>query len=297
MKLLRTCVVLAAVSTATASAADQTESNAETRAPASTASSQMSTLATGDLIILKSAADGFTPLLNDEKGSNGNDKFIAPPRTKLKVTTDESGILTVVVKDLPCDVKEVRPKASDAAGPSAPEGSAVYMSTTIFQVASTITVSETDCKALKPMVKEGRSYRVSSTKLREFGYNQLGFIYGGLIIPYKYFRHDKSLEPGTTIGPFIGYRMGQTGWGISLIGTYAVTEIRVKVKDGDTLKDRNFWGLSSGIGLMFDVTKSETPFRAGIMWGRDRVGSNNVEVYPHDGKGWIAAQLGWEFSR
>jgi hypothetical protein len=55
--------------------------------------------------------------------------------------------------------------------------------------------------------------------------------------------------------------------------------------------------LSRGIGLMFDITKSEIPFRAGVVWGKDRVGSNNVEVYPHDGKGWIAAQLGWEFSR
>jgi hypothetical protein len=292
MELFRACVLLvAAVSATVASAADPPESNGEARAPAT------STLATGDLIILKSATDGFTPLLKDEKGTNAPEKFIAPPRTKLKVTTDEAGTLTVVVKDLPCDLKESPPKAAGAASSSASAVPEVYLSTTIFQKASSITVSEADCKNLTPMVKEGRSYKVSSTRLREFGYNQLGFIYGGLIIPYKYFRHDKSLEPGTTIGPFIGYRMGHTGWGISLIGTYAVTDIRIKVKDGDTLKDRNFWGLSRGIGLMFDITKSETPFRAGVVWGKDRVGSSNVEVYPHDGKGWIAAQLGWEFSR
>lgn len=238
-----------------------------------------STLSTGDLIILRSKADTFAPVLKEDIGKT----FTAPPRTKLKVNRDKSGELTVVVKDVPC--------AQDDAGKKT-----VPMLSRTAQVFSSITVSPDDCAA-PTLVTEGHTYKIKSEELEQFGFRRLGFIYGGLIIPYKYFRHDKSLEPGTTIGPFLGYRLGQTGWGVALVATYAVTDIKVKVVDGAELKERTFFALSRGIGLMFDVTKSETPFRAGIMWGKDRVGSNNVDVYPHDGRTWVAAQLGWEFGR
>lgn len=261
----------------------------------------VSTLSTGDLIILRSTADQLTPVLAGERAAGD---FKAPSRTKFKVNLDEGGELTMVVKDVPCEpVKASSPSAAaSAAGAVAPAASAAASSVTVAratrvsQTVSSITVSDEDCK-LTPLVVEGRSYTMNAKHLEKFGFRRLGFIYGGLIIPYKYFRHDKSLEPGTTMGPFLGYRFGQTGWGVSVIASYAVSDIKVKVKDGTELKERTFFALSRGLGFMFDVTKSETPFRAGIMWGRDRVGSNNVDVYPHDGRTWVAAQLGWEFGR
>lgn len=252
-----------------------------------------STLATGDLIILRSTAEGFKPLLSGEKGDGGSLNFRAPARTKLKVTLDRSGKLYAVVKDLPCDLPST---VAPASGSDAKPTGVVSTLSKAGQLISTIAVADDDCK-LRPIVVEGHSYEVESGTLEQFGFRRLGFIYGGLVIPYKYFRHDKSLEPGTTIGPFLGYRFGQTGWGVSIIGRYAVTDIKIKVKDGTELKERTFFALSRGIGVMFDITKSETPFRAGIMWGKDRVGSNNVDVYPHDGRTWVAAQLGWEFGR
>lgn len=260
-----------------------------------------STLSTGDLIILRSTADKLTPVL---EGEGTEATFKAPSRTKFKVNQDLNGTLTMVVKDVPCEpVKAPSPSpAASVASAAAPAASAAASAVTvapitrISQTLSSITVSDEDCK-LTPLVVEGRSYTMAASRLEQFGFRRLGFIYGGLIIPYKYFRHDKSLEPGTTMGPFLGYRFGQTGWGVSVIATYAVSDIKVKVKDGTELKERTFFALSRGVGFMFDVTKSDTPFRAGIMWGRDRVGSNNVDVYPHDGRTWVAAQLGWEFGR
>jgi hypothetical protein len=226
----------------------------------------------------------LTPVLEDEKtGADGKAaSFKAPSRTKFKVNLDKDGTLTLAVKDVPCD-------------PSTQGGVAGISKAA--QLVSSITVSDDDCKKLSPLVAEGHSYTMAASDLDKFGFRRLGFIYGGLIIPYKYFPHDKSLEPGTTMGPFVGYRFGQTGWGISAIATYAVTDIKVKVKEDTELKERTFFALSRGIGFMFDITKSDMPFRAGVMWGRDRVGSNNVDVYPHDGHTWVAAQLGWEFGR
>jgi hypothetical protein len=250
---------------------------------ASAADLPTSTLSTGDLIILRSMADKFEPVLKVDEARGRGAVFAAPPRTKLKVNQDRNGTLTVVVKDVPC--------AQDAAGTRT-----VPVLSRTAQVFSSITVSPDDCAA-SPLVTEGHAYTIKTEELEKFGFRRLGFIYGGLIIPYKYFRHDKSLEPGTTIGPFLGYRLGQTGWGVALVATYAVADIKVKVVQGTELKERTFFALSRGVGLMFDITKSETPFRAGIMWGKDRVGSNNVDVYPHDGRTWVAAQLGWEFGR
>ena len=242
-----------------------------------------STLSTGDLIILRSTADTLVPVLADDK-KRGASGFRAPARTKFKVNLDDSGTLTLAVKDVPCDAA--------AAG----EDKKVPLISKAAQMISSIPVTDGDCKAA-PLVVEGHTYEMKASELEKFGYRRLGFIYGGLIIPYKYFPHDKSLEPGTTIGPFLGYRLGQTGWGVSLVATYAVTDIKVRVKDGTELKERTFFALSRGIGFMFDITKSDMPFRAGILWGRDRIGSNNVDVYPHDGRTWVAAQLGWEFGR
>ena len=241
-----------------------------------------SNLLTGDLIVLKGAADQLTPVLEKEKSKNA--KSFAPARTKLKVINDvgdgNDRKLTLVVKDVPC------------------EGGKVSIVTKMAQSVSAIATVDNDCsKEEDDLVVEGHAYTVNKNTLDDFGYKRAGWIYGGLIIPYKYFRHDKSLEPGTTIGPFVGYRFGQTGWGVSVIGTYALTNIKVQVVDGTDLKEKSFTGVSQGIGVMFDIAKSADPFRFGVMWGKDRVGSNNVDVYPHDGKSWMALQLGWEFGR
>lgn len=237
-----------------------------------------STLLTGDLIILRGAGDKFVPLLQREGAAP---KF-APPRTKFKVINDAPDgnprTLTLVVKDMPCAQGDVSTMAL------------------VAQKVSSIHVAKEDCAEADKVV-EGHNYTIAKSALDNFGYRRMGWIYGGLLIPYKYFRHDKSLEPGTTLGPFFGYRLGQTGWGVSLIGTYAVTTVKVRVVDGAELKERSFTGVSRGVGLMFDVAKSADPFRIGMMWGRDRVGSNNVDVYPHDGRSWFALQIGWEFGR
>jgi hypothetical protein len=253
-----------------------------------------STLSDGDLIILRTTADSLKPVLSKDKAaaaalsaSGVSPTVTAPARTKFKVNQDDGTTLILAVKDVPCD--------PDPAPATPTAEKKIPIATQVSQTFSSISVTPADCK--EPLVVEGHIYEMNRTDLEKFGYRRLGFIYGGLIIPYKYFAHDKSLEPGTTIGPFLGYRLGQTGWGISLIATYAVTNIKLKVREGTELKDRTFLGLSRGIGFMFDITKSETPFRAGIMWGRDRVGSNNVDDYPHDGRTWVAAQLGWEFGR
>lgn len=236
----------------------------------------------GDTIILRSRTDKLTGLSPDDA------EKVAAPRTQFKVTNerDDAGkkIVVLSVTDVPCTINN-----SD---------SKVAVSTAILQTASNIQTSEADCKqAGGSLVKVGRVYKINKDDLEDIGYRRIGWIYGGIIIPYKYFSHDKSLEPGATIGPFVGYRIGETGLGVSLIAMYAVSDIKIKVVDGQQLKDRSFMGISRGVGLMFDLGKSADPFRFGVMWGKDRVGSNNTEVYPHDGKTWMAVQLGWEFGR
>jgi len=238
-----------------------------------------STLFTGDVITLMSKGDKFKGVLAEDKPDQNS---TAPGRTKLKVINDttknDKRVLTVRVIDVPC------------------VGNEVAKVTSFSQALSSAKTDAKHC-AENTLVEEGHNYKIEKDELDSFGFRRTGFIYGGLIIPYKYFRHDKSLEPGTTIGPFLGYRLGQTGWGVSVVGTLGIASIKLNVVDNGAVKEQTVQGLSRAIGLMFDLAKSDDPFRFGIMLGKDRVGSNTVINYPHEGHSWLAMQLGWEFGR
>jgi hypothetical protein len=240
-----------------------------------------SSLFTGDVITLMSKGVHFEGVLEEDKVADPS-KATAPGRTKLKVINDtmKNGkrVLTVRVVDVPC------------------VGTTVAKVTSLSQALSSAKTDPDHCKEATN-VKEGHNYDIERDELDRFGFRRTGWIYGGLIIPYKYFRHDKSLEPGTTIGPFLGYRLGQTGWGVSVVGTLGIASIKLNTVENGELKEQTVQGLSRAIGLMFDIAKSENPFRFGIMVGKDRVGSNSAISYPHEGHSWLAVQLGWEFGR
>jgi len=241
-----------------------------------------SVLFTGDVITLMSKGDKFKGVLAEDKP--GSDST-APGRTKLKVINDKPAegdkkrTLTVRVVDVPCN----------------PDGTVAAV-TSFSQVLSSAKTDPKHCRDDKDTnVKEGHNYYIEKDGLDDVGIRRTGWIYGGLIIPYKYYCHDKSLEPGTTIGPFLGYRLGQTGWGVSVVGTLGIASIKLSSVENGEVKEQTVQGLTRAIGLMFDLAKSDNPFRFGVMIGKDRVGSNSAIKFPHEGHSWLAMQLGFEF--
>lgn len=240
----------------------------------------------GDTVVLKSALDGFHPVIGTAGKSVDTSKtpsFLAPARTKLKIIKNSDGDVYVSVLDIPCN---------GMGGPSKLALAGEFV--------SRITFNNDDCKlSVDSLVVESQGYAVKAAHLEKVGYSKYGFVYGGFIVPYKYFPSDGSLEASSTLGPFFGYRMGQTGWGVSFIISAGITNIKTTVKDaaGAEPREVNITAFSQAAGLMFDVTKSDTPFKVGILSGKDRVGTNAPVAYKHDGDHWLAIQIGWDFGQ
>lgn len=150
-------------------------------------------------------------------------------------------------------------------------------------------------------VKVGDSYTITAEQLKNASYSRYGWIYGPMIVPFKYFPHDRSFEPSQSLGMYAGYR---TSWfesrGLSFVGSAGVATMKVSqvvddpAKPGSkTTKENTIAGYTVAGGVLFDLTREAKPFVAGLLVGRDFVGRNSALEYKHDNKTWIALQLGW----
>ena len=150
-------------------------------------------------------------------------------------------------------------------------------------------------------VKLGDSYTLTAEQLKNASYSRYGWIYGPMIVPFKYFPHDRSFEPSQSLGMYTGYR---TSWfesrGLSFVGSAGVATMKVSqvVDDpakpgGKTTKENTIAGYTLAGGVLFDLTREARPFVAGLLVGRDFVGRNSALEYKHDNKTWIALQFGW----
>ena len=145
-------------------------------------------------------------------------------------------------------------------------------------------------------MKEGVAYAVPKEIMKRHGFARYGWTYGVMVVPFKYFPHDHSFEPSQTLGAYLGYRLGQTGWGMSLVASAGAATMKVSTVVDGQAKEQTITGFSYSTGLMFDIDKTSKPFQAGILVGRDRVGSNTALSYRHDGRHWISMQLGWSMN-
>lgn len=55
----------------------------------------------------------------------------------------------------------------------------------------------------------GDSYTITAEQLKSASYSRYGWIYGPMVVPFKYFPHDRSFEPSQSLGMYAGYR---TSW-------------------------------------------------------------------------------------
>lgn len=147
----------------------------------------------------------------------------------------------------------------------------------------------------------GNSYTLSAEQLKNASYSRYGWIYGPMLVPFKYFPHDRSFEPSQSLGMYMGYR---TSWfesrGLSFVGSAGLATMKVSEvvddpsKPGNkTTKENTVAGYTVAGGVMFDLTREAKPFVAGLLVGRDFVGRNSALTYKHDNKTWIALQVGW----
>lgn len=153
------------------------------------------------------------------------------------------------------------------------------------------------CSANDPLpIDEPEQVTASANELVANGALRSGWVYGALVLPYKYHPDDKSFSSETSIGPYVGRRSTLGALSYIWAVTAGLTPLSVESVDQDgNKKTTNLTAFTYAAGLMFEVNKGASPFRAGIFFGRDVVSSDTAVTYKHDRKNWLAFQLGWDF--
>ena len=226
----------------------------------------------GDRLTLRTTMRNFVRMDDTAKVAK-----IAVAGTKLRVLDEKNGDLTVEVESIPCATpKDVN---KDAANRFFAFGAA----------------GEVDCAEfkVKDLVTPGEAYLVQKSAVLDHGYRRSGWVYGALLVPYKYHRHDKSFSSAATIGPYLGYRLDGLGFDSALVGSIGIASLSVQNNNGGTT---TLQGYTAAIGIIASVSKNKNPLQIGLLLGRDWAGSNSAVPYAHEGKTWLAVQIGFSFS-
>ena len=151
------------------------------------------------------------------------------------------------------------------------------------------------CEAASPVYKE-----VRASQLAAAGAERLGWTYGVLAMPFKYYRHDKTFTAGAAIGPYVGRRSGAAGSAVTFAVAATIGSVKGELRDGAgaITSTPDLMAYSIAAGWMFDISKAQgvKPFKIGLFFGQDRVGSDNGVKFKQNGRGWVAFQIGFDFT-
>jgi hypothetical protein len=150
------------------------------------------------------------------------------------------------------------------------------------------------CKATGGIARE-----VPAAEFTKIGAERLGWTYGMLTLPFKYYPGDKSLKGAGSLGPYVGRRSGAAGSAITFAATAAVGAVQGEsTDDKGNATTPSLFAVSLAAGWMYDISKTPggKPFKIGFFVGKDFVGADNAAKYPHNRKTWVAFQIGFDFT-
>lgn len=160
----------------------------------------------------------------------------------------------------------------------------------------------------KPKVGAKVVEGVKASDLIRTGAYRTGWAYGLLTMPYKYFPGAKSFVSGAPVGPYLGLRFGSVGAGMTVAAALTIGQVNgdtVNItKDAGGIETKTKTGstqlpaISGAVGVIFDISKAQNTkaFKAGFFIGRDRVNNDPTIDYKYNGRGWLAVQLGYDFT-
>lgn len=192
------------------------------------------------------------------------DRFGGPPRTRLKVMSQKD----LGPQDRMLTLLPVKPRGIEILK-GAPEAS-------------------------------GMTTEVKASDLIEYGAHRIGWTYGALAIPYKYYVQGKSFAPGVAIGPYVGRRWGRPGsaYTAALAATIGNVKGEVRNAENNIVSTPDLMAYSLATGVMWDISKAQgvKPFKIGVFVGVDSVSSDDVVKFKNNRKGWLALQIGFDFT-
>jgi hypothetical protein len=157
-----------------------------------------------------------------------------------------------------------------------------------------------------PKTSSTEMAKLPASTLQDHGAIRRGFVYGVLTTPYKYYPSDKQFEAGLPIGPYLGWRIGQSGVGGTFVAALTLGSVKASTLEpdpSDSTKTRvtgstNVMAMSGAVGLVFDITRNSatSPFKVGLLVGQDFVNDTPNIRYDHNRKRWMAVQIGYDFT-
>jgi hypothetical protein len=121
-----------------------------------------------------------------------------------------------------------------------------------------------------------------------------GWVYGVLSTPFKYYPRSKGLSGATSIGPYLGVRTEHLGGALIPVLSVGVSQVQGVSTVGGSAEKVGVTAFSYAGGLIFEVSKSKSPFRLGVLVGKDNAKETSAVKFPENGKTWFAVQLGFD---
>jgi hypothetical protein len=167
--------------------------------------------------------------------------------------------------------------------------------------ASAATATTAICGSNIPSVKAGDVVLVDPTVIGQLPYHRQGFVYGTLLVPFKYHFHSHSFTSSASVAPYLGWQSLDNGndptkpkdspWPplqYVLFAGASITPVAGSNSDGSS---QTFAGFSYGMGILTTIKDS---FHGGLVVGWDKV--NASAKYADNNRPWISLELGFNFS-
>jgi hypothetical protein len=140
----------------------------------------------------------------------------------------------------------------------------------------------------KPATGKGTVKASASALVASYSTERDSWAYGPLTIPYRYHLDNHSLDANVNLGAFFGRRLAYGSNAVTGFVSLGVGSVKLEPKNGTTPSAQAVIG---AVGLMFDLGSKTNGFKAGFVYGHDRLSTTDAANYGH-GKPWI----GFEFA-
>ena len=141
---------------------------------------------------------------------------------------------------------------------------------------------------------------IKASEMLESGAARRGWVFGAMVVPFKYYKEGGSQTGNLSVGPYAGWRYSRNGSGFTLAVSAALSTIQGEVRDSaNNFIDRpQLVGYTAAVGVLWDISKrpGARPFQLGFVVGQDRVGRSNVTKFQQNGETWFALQVGYRFT-
>jgi hypothetical protein len=140
-------------------------------------------------------------------------------------------------------------------------------------------------------------YQFNASDLSKVATQRMGFTWGALVIPYKFYFTDKSIQGNPSTVAFAGYEGWFPGVSLALVGSAGLGVSTGSSNSTTTSTTNGTTGTGSSAAIYTVAAGFIATFggsiKAGVMFGRDY--ESNAAGFKYENKTWMALSVGTSF--